>query len=330
MPKKVTLKDTISVGCNGCGDCCISSQFRTNAFDIYRLAKVLGKDKTMDALDLYFGEKSGMPTVSLETNVKNTFGKQLCKFSTMNKNGDCVCSLGEYMPVICSHPFIAIAICFDDVFNFVPLDQEVPKINIDDYLAKHSIENEHLYFLDENNSKCHSTCKKNITVEQYLSKRIKYNKEICLANICEMLLMKYIKVDEFMKIIYLADHSKLNQEDDALLDKFNYNDIEIALFGSAYFYTDVDSKTSFVEQTLKHIKHLEEKKYPVLRLLYKYLYRVYDPSMVIMKDILREKDINLAQDRFDNYFKNHYDEIAYRIHNDLLINLPKEAEQYIK
>ena len=325
QPKKVTLNDTICVGCNGCGNCCMNTQMKLNAFDIYNIAKKVGMKKTSEHMTFYFGDNSKLPIIGLFSSDETG----MCPYLEATNDGDYKCVLEECKPSTCTHPFVAIGTMFsNNEFTFVPLDQTVPAFDVDKYLKDYDINKSAFYYLDERNNACPSTCKKNVLVSEYMSDRIKYDKEHALASIVSMLISKYVNVYELTRLLYLADNSKENKNIKSFLGQMSsYDKVTRTMFIDAYLYTDIDSDKSFVEQTVEHIKYLEKKKYPVLRLLYKYFYVVFDPGHVTLESILNTEDVKLAQERFDNYFASNIEQIKERFYNEMIIGMTKEMKE---
>ena len=323
--KQVALNDKVCVGCNNCGSCCMNTAIKLSALDIYRMAQVLDKQTIVDNVTFYFGENSHLPIVGILSNERSG----LCPLLKANNEGDYVCILGDNKPLTCVHPFVAIGIELqNNEFDFIPFDQEVPKFDIDKYIQDCDVTKSILYFLEERNQECSSKCKKEKLVSEYLSDRIKYDKEQNLANIAAMLISRYVNVYEFTRILYLSEHSKANVKDMGFLfeDKISsYDKIIRSIFLDAYFYTDVEKP--FIEQTIEHIHYLEDKKYPLLRILYKYFYKVLDPGRVTLQSILNTEDEELAQERFDNFFMKNSDAIQNRLCSYMILNMMKEVEQ---
>lgn len=317
-PKLVKIDDTIKVGCGHCGSCCMHTSLRLSAFDIYRIATKVGEKEALKHTTFYFGENTHLPIIGLFTSKESG----MCPYLTDNNNGDYICTLEDVKPSTCIHPFVAVGMEFKkSEFDFVPFDQEVKKFDIDEYLKDHDISNNRLYYLEDRNANCPSKSKKEMLVSEYLSDRMKYDVENNLAVIVSMLLSKYIEVHKFTQLLYLSEHSSINDKDIQglfkLIDAGSYQKIVKTLFIDSYLYTDVHSSKSFIEQTIEHIHHLENFKYPILRVLYRYFYKVFDPSFVILDGILETEDDDLAQERFDNYFSAHIKEINQRFHESM-------------
>lgn len=317
-PKAVKINDTIKVGCGNCGNCCMGTSTRLSAFDIYRIANKVGEEEVLKHATFYFGETSHLPIIGLFSSEQSS----MCPYLIDNNNGDYICTLEDVKPLTCIHPFVAIGTKFaKGEFNFVPFDQEVKKIDIDEYLKEHSISNSILYYLEDHNAHCPSKVKKEMLVSEYLSDRIKYDTENNLATIVSMLLSKYVEVDKFTRLLYLSEHSSIKNKGLQNLfkpiDMDSYDRIVRSIFTDSYLYTNIHSSKSFIEQTIEHIHYLEGFKYPMLRILYKYLYKVFDPSFVIMDEILKTDDDELAQERFDNYFSAHAQEIEQRFYDSM-------------
>lgn len=315
-PKAVNINDTIEVGCGHCGNCCMNTSVRLSAFDIYRMAIKVGEKEVLKYTTFYFGENSHLPIIGLPSSEQT----KICPYLIDNNNGDYICTLEDAKPLTCIHPFIAIGTKFGkNEFNFVPFDQEVEKIDIDKYLKEHSISNNILYYLEDHSANCPSKVKKEMLVSKYLSDRIKYDTENNLANIVLMLLSKYIEIDKFTRLLYLSEHSSIKNKNlqnlFKPLDMDSYDRVVRSIFTDSYLYTDTNSSKSFTEQTIEHIHYLEGFKYPMLRILYKYLYEVFDPSFIILDEILKTDEDKLAQERFDNYFSAHAQEIEQRFYD---------------
>lgn len=329
-PKKVNIDDTIEVGCGNCGNCCMNTSVRLSAFDIYRIANKVGEEEALKHTTFYFGENSHLPIIGLPSSEQT----HICPYLIDNNNGDYICTLEDAKPLTCIHPFVAIGTKFGkDEFDFVPFDQEVEKIDIDRYLKEHNISNNCLYYLEDHNVNCPSKVKKEMLVSEYLSDRMKYDTENNLANIVLMLLSRYIEIDKFTRLLYLSENSSV--KNDKLQDLFepidmdSYQKITKSIFADAYLYADIHSPKSFTEQTIEHIHYLEDLKYPTLRILYKYLYNVFDPSFVILDEILKTDDDKLAQERFDNYCSVHIQEINQRFHKNMKV-MSEEVRDIIK
>lgn len=324
-PREVSLNDTILVGCNGCGNCCMNAQMRLNAFDIYNIVKKVGMKKASDHMAFYFGDNSHLPIIGLFASKETN----MCPYLQATNDGDYKCILEDSKPSTCTHPFVAIGTKFtQSEFNFVPLDQKVQSFDIEQYLKDYDISKNIFYYVEDRSNQCPSTCKKNVLVSDYMSDRIKYSREHNLAIITSMLLSKYIKVNELTRLLYLADNSKENKHIKSFLGEMSsYDKITRSMFIDAYLYTDIESSKSFEEQTIEHIKYLEKKKYPVLRLLYKYFYVVFDPGHVTLESILNTDDIDLAQERFDNYFASNVEQIKDRFYNQMIVEMAKEMKE---
>lgn len=324
-PKEVQLTDTICVGCDNCGSCCINTEMKLTALDIYRIAKKVGIKTLTKELTFYFGDRSHLPIVGLFSSKRTS----LCPFLKDTNDGDYQCSLGDAKPITCTHPFVAVGTAFNGKeFGFVPFDETVPKFDIDKYLQDYNISHNALYFIHERNDSCKAKNKKDMLVSDYLSERIKYDKEQSVASIISMLICKYVNVYELTRLLYLSEHSTVNKQE---LKSFfgevsSYEKITRSLFSDIYFYTDIDSDESFMEQSIKHIHYLENKKYPLLRLLYKYFLVVFDPGKVTLQEILNTDDFDLAQERFDNYFSSNIEAIKMRFYRDMLPNMTKEMK----
>lgn len=323
--REVSLNDTILVGCDGCGSCCMNAQIQLNAFDMYNIAKKVGMEKALDPMELYFGDNSHLPIIGLFASKETN----MCPYLKATNDGDYQCILEDNKPSTCTHPFIALGTKFTQKeFDFVPLDQKVQPFDIEQYLKEHDTSKNMFYYIKDRSDKCPSTCKKDVLVSDYMSDRIKYNREHNLAIITSMLINRYIRVGELTRLLYLADNSKNNKNISSFLSGVSSSDKVIrSMFGDAYFYTDIESSKSFEEQTIEHIKYLEEKKYPALRMLYKYFYIVFDPSHTILENILNTDDIDLAQERFDNYFASNIEQIQDRFYNQAVTGMAKEKKE---
>jgi len=323
--REVSLNDTILVGCDGCGSCCMNAQMQLNAFDMYNIAKKVGMEKALDSMELYFGDGSHLPIIGLFASKETN----MCPYLQATNDGDYKCILEDNKPSTCTHPFVAMGIKFaQKEFDFVPLDQKVQPFDIEQYLKDHDTSKNMFYYIEDRSNKCPSTCKKNVLVSDYMSDRIKCNREYNLAIITSMLINRYIRVGELTRLLYLADNSKNNKNISSFLSGVSSSDKVIrSMFADAYFYTDIESSKSFEEQTIEHIKYLEEKKYPALRMLYKYFYIVFDPSHTILENILNTDDIDLAQERFDNYFASNIEQIKDRFYNQAVTGMAKEKKE---
>ena len=325
-PKEVKSTDVIHVGCDNCGSCCIDTTMKLSAFDIYRIAKKTGMKETADNMTFYFGDISHLPIIGLFASENN----HMCPYLKATNSGDYECVLGDDKPSACTHPFIALGIMFNQQeFNFVPLDQQVPKMDIEKFLSDHDIDKTLKYYLTERSCACHASNKKDMTVMEYMQYRKKYDREQNLSTLVSMLINRYIDVYKFTRLLYLADHSSVNEKSMKSLfgELSSYDKITRAMFSDAYLYTDIDSDKSFEEQTIAHIHYLEDKKYPLLRLLYKYLFRVFDPSNVFLNEILETDDVELAQERFDNYFSSNLENIKKHFYTDMMPNMVKEMKE---
>ena len=297
--KIVSLKDSIPIGCNGCGDCCINSVTKLTSFDLYRMSQVMPKEEVVKNVKITMGYNSGLPVVCIRE--KN--GQ--CPFLRATNNGSFECKLGENKPLVCNGQFVAVATTLSNVVNFTPFDKEVPPLEIERFLDENKIEKKTMAFLEGRmNGRCHCKNKKDILVEEYLGNRVRYDKENNLANFLTMMLNKFIDGKKFFKILYMADHSKCNMVADLFgkgdKDKdFSYDRLSRNIILDTYFYFDPDKP--FVEQALNQIYKLHKKTFPTLRILYKGLLSVYDVDGSF-SEILEIEEDELAQERFDNYF----------------------------
>ena len=315
--KKVSMSDKIKVGCNHCGNCCMSSQTRVNAFDIYNISKALGKKK-IEGLELSFSNVAYIPMATL-TPIKVN-GRSKCAYLKANNNGDFECILGDNKPTECTHNFLAVATCMENICNFVPLGQEVPKEDVDKVIDMIDINKSQFYYLPGLHSKA---CKVNneVTVSDYLDSCIKHHKENALANFIPVLLNKYVKLEELIKIIALSENSSVNNDKTMdLSTALNYEKISKTIFINTYFYFDTDSKESFLDQTIKHIKYLEEKKYPVLRLLYESLLELYNFDSNTLNTMMNS-DLEKAQKMFDEHFIKHREDIKNKFFNEIAFKM---------
>lgn len=329
---QVDLDDVICVGCNHCGSCCMNTQTRLNAYDIYQINKIIPSTREIiDNLTLYYGDETGLPIIGLFSSKESG----LCPYLQSDINGDFQCILGDKKPSVCFHPFVAIATKFKKrEFDFVPFDEKVPSLDIESYLKDNRIENNTLYYIEDGNNACKADCKSEMTVREYLSGRLADQDERNLATIIPMLFCKYFDVNKLMKILRLAENSAINSIiDDVLKNDKKLGKISKNLFYEAYFYADDprEEKESFLEQTIKQIHRLEETVLPRYRILYKYLINVFEtPDKDAFDDIIEEEDYDASQKMFDKYFTEHTDEIKELFVLDMLPNMARELEMLRK
>ena len=314
----VTLTDKIEVGCDNCGDCCMNSQTRLNAFDVYNILKHKSVKDLMQNIIMYYGDSSGLPLIMIEDRTAT------CPFLHANNNGDFVCELGEDKPMICNAPFVAIITKIDNntknkenMFTTIPFDTEIEPIDIKQYLENCRITNNDLVYMRGRNCKtCHSN-KSEVVVSDYISKRIQYEDEYNIANLISMLLMRYINVQEFMRLLMLAEHSKINILDTLTGKNINKGKNHHDMMGSmffthAYLYADPEKTNDFMKTSLEQLDLLQNTVYPRVRLLYEYIYKVFDPKIETLKKILHIDDEKECQKQFDTYYQEHIKEISER------------------
>lgn len=326
--QSVGLDDIIEVGCNHCGSCCINTQVRVNAYDIYQMSKMFDKKSLLDNFTLYFGDDSHLPLVGI-------FGLEsgLCPYLKADLSGDFQCVLEDNKPSMCHHPFVAIATKLDKCdFDFVPFDKEVPKFDIDAYLEQTSVKNSGMYYLKDRSEHCRSNCKSQITVKEYLSPRLKDENERNIANVIPMIYSRYFDVHIMTKILHLAENSKVNNPLDELFGDDKLGNISKDLFLEAYFYTTDPAKdnTSFYDQTVDQINKLEKVILPKYRILYKYLLKVFrTPDEDEFDKIIKENSIDISQKMFDKYFLDHIEDIKDIVVNDMLPNMAHDLEDLL-
>lgn len=329
--QEVELDDTISVGCDHCGSCCMNSQVRLTAYDLDRMANVYDVKDIVDDITLYYGDNSHLPIVGLFSSEQSG----LCPYLQSDLNGDFQCTLGEYKPSICCHPFVAIATQLDhEAFEFVPFDEEVEDFNIEEFLEHNRIGNNKLYYIKERSDACKSKCKKEVTVRDYISPKFKDEDARNLAALVPMLYSKYFDVKIMTKILHLAENSKVNGPlDDLFKGDSKLSQLSKTLFTEAYFYMeDPDKcKCSFYEQTMKQIHKLEHKLLPKYRILYKYLLKVFgEPDQEEFNNIMNEDDYNVAQKMFDKYFYDHLEEIKDLFFKEMIPNMTRELKECLR
>ena len=324
----VSLSDKICTGCNGCGDCCISAQVKLNAFDIYNMLKHTNQDDLSKKMVFYFGDNSYLPLIIL----KNDPGNNFCPF-IKNINGDFECILGDDKPTCCYNNFLAISFKFDDL-SFIPIGDEIKPIDIDKLYENHRVKDSMIIHLkDRNKKKCHAP-KEEITVEEFLKVRLDTEKERLLATILPLLLNKYIEVEKFHMMIYLSEHSKVNNKNPfnrIFSGKNNetYDKIMKSMFLELYLFADPESEEDFMTQIKKHIEHLEKSYFLYLRVLYKYLLKVFDPNDYLFNELCKLDDMDMRQERYDSYCEEHVMEISERFIENAG-NLIKEIKEVKK
>lgn len=328
---KVTLDDKICVGCNHCGNCCINTQVRLTAYDLYQMNHKFKVQEILDKVTLYFGDESHLPLVGLFSSEESG----LCPFLQSDLNGDFQCILEDKQPSTCFHPFVAIATQFEGKeFSLVPFDEEVQPFDIEAYLNDNSIENSTLYYLKDRNNSCKSNCKSDITVREYLSPRLGDQNERNLAMVIPMLYLKYFDIHMLTKILHLSENSKVNGPfDDLFKGDSKLSQITKNLFTEAYFYMDDPSEEEkpFLEQTIDQIHRLETKILPKYRILYKYLLKVFRaPDEDEFDKIIAEENYTTAQKMFDKYFMDNIDEIKERFAVDMMPNMTRELKNLLR
>jgi Fe-S-cluster containining protein len=304
----VSLSDKICVGCNGCGDCCIAAQVKVNAYDIYNMLKHTSQKELSSNLVFYFGDNSHLPLILLK-NKSNDF----CPF-VKNTNGDFECILGNDKPTLCYNNFIAVSIKFDDL-SFVPFDQEVQPLDIDKLYEKYKIENNMIIYLKDRNEKKCPAPKTETTVKEYIKGRLVDEKERLLATVLPMLLNKYIEPEKFQLMIYLSENSKLNIKNPFNhvfngKDNETYDKIMKSMFLELYLFADPEEDKDFMTKIKNQIESLEKGYFSKLRVLYKYLLKVFDPNDYFFNELCKLDDINKKQEMYDKYCETHAKEIS--------------------
>lgn len=320
----VSLSDKICVGCNGCGDCCISAQVKVSAYDIYNMLKYMPQRELSDNLVFYFGDGSHLPLIMLKNK-----SNDLCPF-VKNINGDFECTLGDDKPTICYNNFIAISMKFDNL-SFVPFDQEVQPLDIDKICEEYKIENNTIIYLKDRNEKKCPAPKTEKTVKEYIKGRLIDEKERLLATVLPILLNKYIEPEKFQLMIYLSEHSKLRMDNPfshvfSGKDNETYDKIMKSMFLELYLFADPEENEDFMTQIKNQIKHLEKGYFSKLRVLYKYLLKVFDPNNYLFNELCKLDDIDKKQEMYDKYCETHMKEISQRFLDnavDMLTELSK-------
>lgn len=295
----VALTDKIPVGCSGCGNCCMNSQTRITPFDLYQISQVVSKEELVKNLDMYIGPNSGLPAATIKLKNGN------CAYLKATNNGTFECKLKDKKPLVCEGPFIAVATeLTKQAIHFVPLDQEMPELDIDKYLEDNKFENKTLAFMKDRNSYCGCKNKQDVVVEDYIANRIKYNDENNLASFLTLMLQMFVEPKKFFKLITLADNSSCNIADELFHDKedaiFNFGRIFRGIFLHTYLFFDPDKP--FKEQVIEEIKYVYNVSFPCIRILYECLLKVFDIDGTL-ENILKIDDADLAQEKFDNMYR---------------------------
>jgi hypothetical protein len=127
------------------------------------------------------------------------------------------------------------------------------------------------------------------------------------------LLNKYVNFKGLERLLLLSNLSSLNNETDE--EGISYNKIMQVIFEKTYYwifdYLEAGDDRPYIELIKEQIKENEEKIYPRIRELAKSLRRIYacDKYYDILDSIIDCDDEKLAQERFDNYFEQHKEEI---------------------
>lgn len=308
---RLKLDDKVNIGCDNCGKCCYKIQTLLNAFDIYNISQVYELEKILPKLDISFGENSGLPIVTLQTN-------NLCTFSD-EVDGDFKCSLGEFKPKACMSPFLSVMTDTSDL-NLVPLDQEVTPLDPYELIDKCSINNSEIAFLNDRfKSICKCGDKKEITVKEYLGNRYKYDKEYTISAIIHILLCRYINPNEFFKILYLSENSILSRSHLGR-EKNMYASISSKISQQTLFYAIEDTpinRKDFLDVSIKQFNFLQDRLYPIIRKLYKMLIDIFYVNKKEMEEIMNMPD-EISQKAFDLYFYKNRKEISEKFQEEVL------------
>lgn len=331
---KVELDDKIECGCIGCGNCCRNVEFKINSFDLYRLYnKFNGNTKIRDKII----HNSSINIVRERSNDSNDnehyipvmqydFRNSKCAFLKMG-NGRYTCELGDAKPIICTFKHVAVSSYIstkNDLIKFVPYDvneKDIPKVDIDEFIKNHR-DNSMMFYVPIN---CKGMSTKESLVKDCVSERLKYIDEINLTRLNVELLNKYIDLKSLERLLLLSDASLLNNEDDE--KEVSYNKIMQVIFENTYSwifeYLEAKDTRPYIELVKEQINKNEEKVYPGIRKLAKSLRRVYacDKYYDILDSILDCDDLKLSQERFDNYFEQHKQEIKKTTFIEILKHL---------
>ena len=311
------LDDKILVGCDNCGKCCINANLNLNAYDLCRMSRSFKDEKELQAtLDVTFS-KYGFEPIVVNKN-------ELCIHGKIQNNGDIKCSLEDNKPYVCNTPFLARTHAFsmdskDNVWGLVPLDKDIKPIDNVEYYINKTVTK--YVVVEEGIEHCNCLNKKEITVREYIGEdAIKNNKNTVAAFLLKILPSRYVNMARLMNIVLLSEHSKINKDDDQ-----NVNDVcsKVIKFLThlaieIYFYgcmnKNVKSDEDFYKETLKQFDNLQKDTLPKLRILYKYLEKVFSAGDEDeFNDIIDSDTICIGdriQARFDKYYKKYESEIS--------------------
>ena len=297
----VSLIDKIDIGCNYCGNCCINSQTRLNALDVYIMLQKISMEELMKYTESYFESKMGIPSLTI-LNKKSG----MCSF-LQNIDGDFKCSLEDHRPLICNYPFVGIGTAFEENnLSFVEFGQKVPKVNIEDIINREDYK-DNIIFFKERCKRC-TAPKQSITIEEYIKKRKDFYKEYNLANYINIFGIRYIDFNKLNVLLNLAEKSKVNflSTENSNGDKIKKSKkIAFTIMMNTLFYPDPEK--DFLKQSIEQFNYLQDKVYPTLRELYEALLYIFDGHDGTFDKIyeLYKEDRQTAQEKFDyHYLKN--------------------------
>lgn len=316
---KVELDDKVECGCIGCGDCCRCVEFNINSFDLYRMYNKFSDNTKMRDKIIH---NSSINIIREHSNanelyipvIQYSFRNSKCVFLKMG-NGRYVCELGDAKPIICTFKHFAVSYCIsskNDLIKFVPYDvndKDISKIDLDEFIKNHR-DNSMVFYTPKN---CKGMSTKESSVKDCVSERLKYVDEINLTRLNVELLNKYVDFKGLERLLLLSNLSSLNNETNE--EEFSYNKIMQVIFEKTYYwifdYLEAGDDRPYIELIKEQIKKNEENIYPRIRQLAKSLRRIYacDKYYDILDSIIDCDDEKLAQERFDNYFEQHKEEI---------------------
>ena len=314
---KVSIDEKVHVGCNKCGACCKKTVMQLTAYDLYNMAKKVPLKEMLNN-NLVFTSGSSGPSLS----IKSKENKR-CMFSKINHDGDYECKLGDNKPLLCNGSFVATSNMCKNYFSFVPFDEEIEVLDIDK-IADEIVDGSEYLFVNSQNNMCKAD-KQDVKLTEYLGTRYEHRKENAIAQALKLMINRYIDFEKMMKILILTDSSSINILN-VSNDEVGYVDkITKIIYQTCFFYFD-ENKDDFIEQTIKASEVLQNKVMPKVRILYEFLYKVFDPSMVQLDKIIDIKDMKEAQKAFDCYYIDNLIEICKRFKNCVSIMGEKMSE----